>query len=768
MKTRRPGVLVSLFALAAFGCSSEDSGSSEPADTEVTDTTPSPEVAPTDTSPAGEAEETVERVKTGCGTGGWPLPDDLATLSWHGGQTTSDLTEQSWEITVDGTAYGLAAGPAWEGVRFDLPHPAEVHGFTIRWANAPDVPDAELSAGLYRDFGHNGFDFWPSDPLWSGTRCVGEADSAGGLTYVFENPIAVAHPGLVYVAQYRPDATSPAFVFTDSPAEDCEVWGDCHSSVNLPAAATDLYDIGVSLQLPHDFVVSLHLRWTDQLAPEDLLFQKVDGVTTGRRVAFGDYDGDGDDDLLAGGGRLYRNDGADGFTDVSDTAGLEGLGVHGGVWGDYDNDGCLDLFTWAEAYGRGDRLLHNGCDGTFADVTELAGIADLQSYNDCQLGADGAHAPTAAAAWFDGDGDGLLDLYLANFICWTNYTYYVDTIFWNAGDGTFVEGTAQGGLSPVRAASRGVFPIDHDQDGDIDLFVNRYVLQPNALFDNLGGRQFVDVALAQHIAGHLFTDSGGLPRYGHSSGAAWGDLDGDGDFDAVVANLAHPRFYTFSDRTEVLLRGDDGVFTDLNEGWLEPTRGPAGLRFQETHSVPVLADFDRDGALDLVITCVYDGRPTDFYWGRGDGTFELDSYTTGIDTKNGWGIATADIDLDGDVDVGAGSLFENTGSRPMGRWLSVAVLGDRGANRAGIGTVVRVEAGDRIFVRQVSGGNGQGCQDSAYLHFGLGDSATIDAITLRFPGHRSPVRFNGPFEADQRLWLTESGQVHRGWSPPSP
>jgi hypothetical protein len=249
----------------------------------------------------------------------------------------------------------------------------------------------------------------------------------------------------------------------------------------------------------------------------------------------------------------------------------------------------------------------------------------------------------------------------------------------------------------------------------------------------------------------------GVFYYGHTIGTAWGDLDGDGDFDAIAANLAHPRFWNFSDKTQVLIQNAEGDFDDIQGDWAVP-HGAAGLRYQETHSVPSLGDFDQDGALDLVITAVYEGRPTDFYWGNGDGTFELDVFSTGLDLTNGWGLATADVDGDGDLDLATShGLYINTLDDDSS-WLQLQPVGNVLSNRAGIGATVRAYSGDRIWLRHVSGGNGQGGQDQSMVHIGLGELESIDRIEVDFVGSGT-VLFEGPFAVNQRLWLLEDGST---------
>jgi hypothetical protein len=696
-------------------------------------------------------------------TAGDSLPEGLTELSWDDGTGGASVVGQGWEVVE----VALDATRLNQSVRFELAHPARVHGFSVQLGGLP-AADLPVEIGLYPDFGYNGFDFWPDEAWWSGSRCSADLAEGAWATWALPTPVELSHPGLVYVVAQRAEG-DPALLFDLSVAGDgsCALFDDCHSSMNLPdltsyTSGGYAYSAwnGLSFSFQYDFLVRLHVEYTDDLDPAETVFQPVEGLSLSHRAAWGDYDGDGWDDLFSA-GTLYRNTGA-GFEDATTSSGIAalGLGSSGGVWGDFDNDGCLDLFSFAESHTVADALLRNDCAGGFTDWTASSGIVDAQDTNDCGGGESYDKSPTPAAAWVDLDQDGLLDLYLANFLCWTDYTYYSDTVWHNEGDGTFTDWSGAQGFSTARRAGRGVNPIDHDGDGDVDVLVNNYVLHANLFFENLGDGSFDEAGADWDLDGER-TLYGGTYYYGHTIGTAWGDLDGDGDFDSVQANLAHPRYFDFSDQTQVLLQGD-GVYSDVS-GVAGPTGSAAGLRYQETYSVPVLGDIDHDGHLDLAISAVYDGRPTDFYWGNGDGSFQLDSYHAGITTENGWGMAMGDADNDGDLDLAAsGALYLHQGhdgqGGALGHWLALRLVGDVLSNRAAIGATARVEAGGRVLLRAVSGGNGQGGQDSQTLHFGLGDAATVDAIEVDFPGGGT-VRFEGPFAADQRLTLKESGAV---------
>lgn len=680
------------------------------------------------------------------------------TIAYHLGPAMR--TYRELDFTNTQLQFNFSTQDVHEAVRFELPHPARVHGFRVMWANLPDgqPPDAGLEAGLYGDFGYNGFDFWAADPLAVASRCADEIDGtgdegAGWTTYVLPEPVTVEHPGLVYVA-HRTTPTGASWWFdteVENPmaANPCENFDDCQSAFNLPEtksfAGTPYYP-GLSISLQYHFKVELLVEYTETLADADRVFQPVANAPSGRHVSWADFDADGYDDLLLG-RNLWRNQGDGTFTDVTTAMGLDAAPhATGGVWGDYDNDGCVDVFLFSESLDHPDTLMHATCaNGVTSGFTPEPSVVDVQNDNEC---GDPSHttSPSAAAAWADFDADGYLDLYVANFNCWDDYSYYTDTVFMNDGDGTFTEVTASNGFMSDRTPSRGVSPVDADRDGDIDVFVNNYVLVRNLYFENQGDGTMVEKAEANGTAG-VFSPP---QYYGHTIGAAWGDVDGDGDFDLISANLAHPRFFDFSHKSQVLLNDGSGAFTDLAGDWSTPFGSPSGLRYQETHSVPLLGDVDQDGHLDLAITAVYDGRPTDFYWGVGDGSFRLDAYHAGITTENGWGIGAADFDHDGDLDVFADRLFENTIPN-AGHFLQLRVVGTT-ANRSGIGATVAVTAGGKTQIRHVQGGTGKGGQDSLYLHYGLGMATTVDTIVVTFPGGAS-VTYAGPFDADQRLWL---------------
>jgi len=455
------------------------------------------------------------------------------------------------------------------------------------------------------------------------------------------------------------------------------------------------------------------------------------GPTVGGHAAFGDYDNDGDDDLLSG-GALWRNDGGGAFTNVTDQAAIAGAGGET-VWGDYDNDGWRDILYIGGSGG----LFRNLGDGSFEDVTEAAGVV--------------LDTNTQGVSWFDFDGDGYLDFYAASYGLSTDgETATRDFFYYNQGNGTFDELTAAAGI-PVSGAmwhGRGVCVSDYDGDRDPDVYVGNYSLDPNQLWNNLGdGMGFEDAADAAGVKGIL--EQG---RYGHAIGPGFADLDGDTHFDILLPNLAHPRFFDFSDPTTLYVNGGDGTFA----GFEPPTRG---ILYDETHSDSTLFDADNDGDVDVYLTAVYKGRRSFLYLNDGAGFFTDGTWEAGILHLNGWGAAAADVDNDGDQDLVAHRLFLN--EHQGGHWLEVRLVGGAtpGAaagwsNRDAIGAVAKADLGDRVLVRQVEGGTGVGCQNSAVLHFGLADLSSVPALTVKWPSGRTTTLTD--VAADQLLVITEA------------
>ena len=468
------------------------------------------------------------------------------------------------------------------------------------------------------------------------------------------------------------------------------------------------------------------------------------------RVAWGDYDGDGWDDLLLNGRVLMvnRTDGT--FTDVTEIAGIGQTGANGGVWADVDNDGDLDFYATSGATSgeKTDRLWINRGNGTFEDGTESAGgMTDLYT--------------TEGAAWGDFNADGLVDLYLASYERPRTETFkeygvgFPDILYRNEGGGVFVNVTEEAGLVPPfgeHLSGRGVNWGDYDDDGDLDIFVSNYRLQENFLWRNEGDGTFTNVAPALGVSGRE-TDG----WWGHTIGSEWGDYDNDGDLDLASANLAHPRYIEVSDMS-MLLRNEGPPSWSFTDG-----RAAAGIKYAETHSDPAWGDIDADGDLDLFITSIYQNCGTFLYRNVGRGHFEDITWLAGVRSFNGWGCALSDYDLDGDLDIAVASgsgfrLFRNDGSAKCGRknhTLLVRVVGTA-SNASGIGARVKVTGAKGTQIREVQGGKGTTSQHSMGVFFGLGsDGGPVD-VEVRFLGGATVV-LEG-VEVDRRIVVRETNQ----------
>jgi hypothetical protein len=477
--------------------------------------------------------------------------------------------------------------------------------------------------------------------------------------------------------------------------------------------------------------------------------------TLGSGCAFLDYDNDGWPDILLVNGadwpghrrarttlRLYRNNRNGTFTDVTSRAGLDvelyGMGV---AVGDFDNDGFPDLYITCVGQSR---LFRNTGRGGFVDVTPRSGLGDR-------------HGFSTSAMWFDYDRDGRLDLFVCNYVRWsaehdvfcsldgkqksycTPEAYRGDTcwLFRNRGDGTFEDVTATCGIFDSSSKSLGVALLDDDGDGWPDVFVANDT-QPNKLYRNQRDGTFRDVALAAGVA--LSED--GKARAG--MGVDAGDIDGSGRPSLAVTNFE-------GERVALFRPGEPGHYRD------EATaRGVGAPSHNRLGFGCVLADLDLDGALDLVVA---NGHIDDtvrnipgnqgyaqgaqLFLNDGSGRFREVAAQAGggFDRPRvGRGLATADFDRDGDVDIllttnnGPAALFRNDQTAGH-RSLRLRLVGTS-SNRDAIGAVVRVTAGGVTQTRMVRGGSSYLSQSELPLTFGVGRADRVERVVLTWPRGR--------------------------------
>ena len=428
------------------------------------------------------------------------------------------------------------------------------------------------------------------------------------------------------------------------------------------------------------------------------------------KAAFADFDRDGWVDVYSG--VLLKNESGKKFVPVKDS----GIPSGEGIWGDYDNDGQVDLFLFT---GEG-ALFKNLGDGKFKKVA----FPKMPTIN------------SRGAVWLDINNDAYLDLYVGGYEIWTKKVH-PDAIYLNDGKGNFKEVWRQKNCY----SARGVTSADFNSDGKVDVFVSNYRLQPNRLLKfDAKTLQPIDIAKQKGTMGHpsqVIGYTGGIkyPICGHTIGSCFGDLDNDGQIDLFVGNFSHP---PKNQNRPQLLRNlgskQDYQFEDKSEG--------AGIAWQESFASPALGDFDNDGNLDLYFTTVYatgSGGIKNFpviYRNQGNWKFKNVTEEQKL-SKLGptYQAAWADIDNDGDLDLcSAGSIFVNEIKKP-GNWIKLDLVGDgRKVNRSAIGATVRIKVGNKILTRHVETGTGEGNQNEPTLHFGLGDHNRPVSIDIIWPG----------------------------------
>ena len=513
------------------------------------------------------------------------------------------------------------------------------------------------------------------------------------------------------------------------------------------------YNQGLRAWLWHtiggNFMVRATVEYFNELDEDEFTFQDVtenSGIGGLGNMAWGDYDNDGWEDLLVSGRTLYRNQGDNTFEDVSDEADIIENNPGGtGTWGDFDNDGWLDFFAGNSRSDVMDNLFRNNGDGTFTIVNE-----DVWFYN--------GQNPTAGAGWGDANNDGCLEIYIANSEYWNdgNPEYFLDHAWsYDPRDEVFFEITPEE-IRQTRYYGRGVAWCDFDMDGDMDVYISNYRLQPNFLFVNRGDFDFRDESERRGVKGYRQQGA-----YGHTIGSSWADFDNDGDFDLLVGNFAHPWGLGYQDKVMVCISSGppDYEFTDIRE--------ESGIEYCETVFCPAWGDYDNDGWQDLFISSVYPGRQPFMYRNNGDNTFENVNYRTGFHGRcyNSNSVTWCDFDHDGDLDIaiGNGGLFENT--TLYGHWVQIQLEGDD-ANKFGFGSQASVHCGEMHLLRQVEGGMGaQGAQNMMTMHFGLGDYDHIDSLIVTWIDRDDVYRYYD-LEVDRRYFIAQGEEPEELWRSP--
>jgi hypothetical protein len=495
-------------------------------------------------------------------------------------------------------------------------------------------------------------------------------------------------------------------------------------------------------------------------------------------VALLDYDNDGRLDLYLVSGatmpglekteprhhnRLWRNLGGWRFEDVTGRAGVQGRGyTHGVAAADFDGDGDTDLFV---AGLRENILYRNEGDGRFTDVTAAAGLAR----RDTKYGT----LWSVAAAFFDYDRDGRLDLFVSNYCVWDpktepacgpqgkrdychprHYQGLPNSLYRNNGDGTFADVSAASGIRAHVGKGMGLGVADFDDDGWIDVYVANDTL-PGFHFRNLGDGRFAEIGTE---AGNAYTYYGAAVS---GMGVDARDVDNDGRPDVFVAALLNETMPFY------LNRGNN-VFEEMT--------APSGLakitRLKTGWSTGVY-DLNNDGWKDIFVASgdVMDPRgslgekvpqPNTVLVNLGQGRFENASETAGEEFRRRRavhrGVAFGDIDQDGRVDAvvtaleGATELWRNV-SPAANHWLRILAIGANG-NRDAIGTKVSVTTASGTQHNHVNTAVGYGCASERHVHFGLGKDSLVKQLKVTWPS--GAVRTLENIPADQVLTIREA------------
>jgi len=494
-------------------------------------------------------------------------------------------------------------------------------------------------------------------------------------------------------------------------------------------------------------------------------------------VALLDYDNDGYLDLFFTNGasipslskskptfsnRLYHNNRDGTFTDVTEHAGVAGEGYSmGAAAADYDNDGWVDLYLTGV---NRNILYHNNKDGTFTDVTQKAGVAGI---------SDERKLWSVSAAWIDYDNDGLLDLFVTNYLDWSSensrvcgppgkrlscppslYMGEPNILYHNNGDGTFTDVSEATGIARHVGKGMGVAIADYDGDGWTDIFVANDN-ERNFLFKNRRGQGFDEVGVESFVA---YTDDG-VPV--SSMGADFRDWSNSGRPGLFVTALGGETFPLF--RNE-----DHGIFTMATY-----ESGIGFASFKMSGWGAGIYDLDNDGYKDLFSANSHVSenadvnpqqqyrQPNGVFQNLRNATFRDVSVEAGPATRlraAHRGAAFGDLNNDGKVDVvvsaigSPAELLYNT-STGGNHWITIETVGTK-SNRDGIGTRIKLTAESGLVqYNEVTTAGSYASSSDKRVHFGLGSDSIIKEIELRWPSGTLQVLRN--VKTDQVLKITE-------------
>lgn len=459
--------------------------------------------------------------------------------------------------------------------------------------------------------------------------------------------------------------------------------------------------------------------------------------------------------------RLYRNNGDGTFTDVTEQAGVKGVGYSMGVAaGDYDNDGFVDLYI---AGVNRNQLLHNNGDGTFTDVTDKAGVSGT---------IPGYGKPWAVAAgWFDSTNSGHLDLIVINYLDYNianaklcsignartycapgNFKGTPNILYKNNGDRTFSDVSLSSHIGRYVGKGMGLAFADYDNDGFTDVFVSNDT-SPNFLMHNNGDGTFKDVALEQGVA---YTANGSVVA---GMGADFRDLNNDG-----LPEIFHTAM--FGD-TFPLYKNTGTQFDDVTD-----VSGMTAFSHRMTAWSTGAFDFDNDGWKDLFVAggAILDNelevlhrpalQPDGLLRNNGNLTFTDVSATAGIaflSPRLHRGAAFGSFNNDGKIDVVVSTINDKpqllmNGTATGNHWIILNLVGTKD-NRDGLGTRVKIVTAEGVQYNHATTAVGYSSSSDKRVYFGLGKAAAIDRIELCWPTGVRQVLTN--VKADQVLTVVE-------------